>query len=380
MKKDAHYYALLTLALAVGFKKDIAHQIAYSSQYVDDAKINKITFSDSNSEAILSELDNKKYIINAATCHNYFKLDTFNLEAMLNNTAAFHFVPGCEGESFVKRMRCKKESPIIMDIIGQAKTSDDPIKLGIALHAYADTFSHQGFSGIVSKTNDVINEQAKNKLFLGLDEISTIKKNIQNFLMNIAYIFSESKKDRVVPAYGHGQVYDYSDLPYLEWKYHYDQSNDFSKNFRESRIDNRQRFKEAFSKMKGILEDFLANNPQYFSTKRSNLIIDRLFEQLPVRERLKKRIEGFKKLMLDYNLLTEADSYILNYDENLWLKEAFADYEEQRFSNRIVKDVYLAADFLNSNWYHYYMSVQWYKKEFFSSSDFHGLKIPNNYL
>ena len=379
MKKDAHYYALLTLALAVGIKKDIAYQIAYSSQFVDDAKINKITFSESNSDDILSELDNPEYIINAATCHNYFKLETFNLEAMLNNTAAFHFVPGCEGESFVKKMRCQKESPIIMDIIDQAKKSDDPIKLGIALHAYADTFSHQGFSGVVSKTNDIINENAQNSLFLALDEFSTIKKNIKNFFMNIAHFFSETKKDKVIPAYGHGQAYDYSDLPYLKWEYHYDQSNDFSKNFRESSIDNRERFKEAFSKIKLILEDFLANNPQYFSTKKSSIIIDRFFELLPARKRLNRRIESFKKLMLRHNLLSEDDTDILNYSEGLWLQQAFADYEPDRFFNRIVKDVNLNSDFLNSNWYQYYQSTKWYKKEFFSSAAAHGLEIPNNY-
>jgi len=50
---------------------------------------------------------------------------------------------------------CKKESKIIKSIVEEAVNSADPIKLGITLHAYADTFSHQGFSGIVSKVNDV---------------------------------------------------------------------------------------------------------------------------------------------------------------------------------------------------------------------------------
>jgi hypothetical protein len=64
---------------------------------------------------------------------------------MTANTAAFHFVPGCGGKNFSKKMRCKKESKIIKAIIDNAVNNDDPIKLGITLHAYADTFSHQGF-------------------------------------------------------------------------------------------------------------------------------------------------------------------------------------------------------------------------------------------
>ena len=39
MKIDAHYYALLAFARAIGFKKECAHRIAYASQFVDDAKI-----------------------------------------------------------------------------------------------------------------------------------------------------------------------------------------------------------------------------------------------------------------------------------------------------------------------------------------------------
>ncbi|MBW2005917.1 MAG: hypothetical protein JRI72_15210, partial [Deltaproteobacteria bacterium] len=40
MKIDAHYYAVLAFARAIGFDKDSAYQVAYASQFVDDAKIN----------------------------------------------------------------------------------------------------------------------------------------------------------------------------------------------------------------------------------------------------------------------------------------------------------------------------------------------------
>ena len=40
MKIDAHYYAVLAFARAIGFNKDSAYQVAYASQFVDDAKIN----------------------------------------------------------------------------------------------------------------------------------------------------------------------------------------------------------------------------------------------------------------------------------------------------------------------------------------------------
>src|SRR6056297_1126230 len=148
MQIDAHYYALLAMARSVGIEKETAHKIAYASQFVDYAKINKITLAADNLSQILAELKDPKKIINAATCHSYSDLSTYNYSSMTANTSAFHFVPGCEGENFPKKMRCKKESKIIKPIIEKTVNSDDPIKLGITLHDYADTFSHQGFSGI----------------------------------------------------------------------------------------------------------------------------------------------------------------------------------------------------------------------------------------
>ena len=146
MKKDAHYYALLAMSRSVGIEKETAHKIAYASQFVDDAKVNKITLAADNPSDLLSQLGDE--IINAATCHSYSDLSTYNYSSMTANTSAFHFVPGCEGRNFPKKMRCKKESKIIKSIVEEAVNNADPIKLGITLHAYADTFSHQGFSGI----------------------------------------------------------------------------------------------------------------------------------------------------------------------------------------------------------------------------------------
>src|SRR6056297_1827474 len=175
MQIDAHYYAVLTMARSVGIEKEIAHKIAYASQFVDDAKINHITLDNNNEDYLLEKFDEEPPIKNAATCHNYFKIDTFNYGAMINNTTAFHFVPGGDGENFVKKMRCKKESPIILDILEKVKKDNDPIKLGIALHAYADTFSHQGFSGIPSKVNDVDDVKPINKI--------NPERKIKEFLM-----------------------------------------------------------------------------------------------------------------------------------------------------------------------------------------------------
>jgi hypothetical protein len=255
MKKDAHFYALLAMALSVGIEKEAAHQIAYASQFVDDAKVNKITLAEDNPADLLSKFEDNQ-IINAATCHSYSDLSTYNYSSMTANTSAFHFVPGCEGKNFPKKMRCKKESKIIKSIIEEAVNSAEPIKLGITLHAYADTFSHQGFSGIASKVNDVEAVRENNQIYI--TNLQLIKeKRWKEIGTKITTYFSEIIKDRLVPAYGHGQVYSYPDIPYLEWRYEYDATDNFSSQYQVSRVKNKERFIEAFEKIKDILQKFL---------------------------------------------------------------------------------------------------------------------------
>ena len=168
MNRDAHYYAILAFCRACGFKKNSAHVIAYASQFVDDAKINLIFFNRSSLIFEHDIVENRPALFNMATCHSYFRIKTFNYEAMVNNTCAFHFVPGCKGENFTKKLRCKEESPVILDLLNDVSLEDDLIKLGIVLHTYADTFSHQGFSGMLSKVNDIKNCKLRNKVYLGL--------------------------------------------------------------------------------------------------------------------------------------------------------------------------------------------------------------------
>jgi hypothetical protein len=83
--------------------------------------------------------------------------------------------------------------------------------------------------------------------------------------------------------------------------------------------------------------------------------------------------------MLANQFVSPADKDILEYDEELWLREAFKDFINCDFEQRIVKDVYLADDFLQSNWYKYYQGIQWYKDLFFKAAEANGLSIPNSY-
>ncbi|MBW1783097.1 MAG: hypothetical protein JRL30_20430 [Deltaproteobacteria bacterium] len=381
MKIDAHYYAVLAFARAIGFNKDSACQIAYASQFVDDAKINLMYLKeDPGAEVKHDVFDGQHLFLNMATCHSYTRVKTFNYGAMINNTCAFHFVPGCEGTRFSEKLRCKEDSEIANNILKKALEQADPIKLGIVLHTYADTFSHQDFSGLLSKVNDIQKCKAISDLPLdwrdmaykiGSFVVKLVKKDMMDRLL-----------DKGLPAYGHGQAAWFPDLPYLTWAYTYDPSNKFSFVLEgKPEIVNPMRFERAFKKIKTHLETFLEKHPQFRDPGMDFEAFDVLFTALTEKMHTRNRIKNWKNLMVTQGFFEEKELFektddSRDYHEDRWLKEAFVNFDRKRFHQRTVKDVELADHFLDSNWYKYYLAVAWYKEELFDNCRKFGLDVP----
>jgi hypothetical protein len=193
--------------------------------------------------------------------------------------------------------------------------------------------------------------------------------------------------DKGLPAYGHGQATWFPDLPYLEWAYKYDRPLKFSVTHEEEKkIDNRQRFKRAFNKIRIHLETFLEKHPQFKDPGEKFQRFDVLFDTLTEKNHTRNRIEDWKNLMVDNELFEKEELFekrvlfkktnaTYDYDETRWLKEAFLNFDDKKFHQRTVKDVELNNDFRNSNWYKYYLAVEWYKDEFFDNCSKLGLDI-----
>lgn len=371
MQRDAHYYAILAFSRACGFTKVSAQVIAYASQFVDDAKIN-LMFLSNASELIEHDIvQNRPAFFDMATCHSYFRIKTFNYEAMVNNTCAFHFVPGCKGKNFTKKLRCKEESPVILDILKDVFLEDDLIKLGITLHPFADSYTHQGFSGMLSKVNDIKNCIAKTKTYLGLyDRIIQVFEH-----------FSQEKYDKyfdlIMPAYGHGQARGYPDLPTLEWSYEYDDSDEFCGFYQKVEIDNKDRFTRAFNSIKKNLENYLIEHPQYFDRNLRFDNFDILMDTVVSEGNEKKKEETWKRLLIEHELFNHDDVDFIVYKDDTWLIEAFSNFDREVFDDReVTREVQLAEDFLESNWYRFYLAVKWYKLKFFEYCTKYQLNFP----
>jgi hypothetical protein len=371
MKIDAHYYAVLGFCMACGFQKTIAYEIAYASQFVDDAKINHIVLSEPPPEGIsFREIDGKPSFFNMATCHSYTRLKTFNYSAMIANTSAFHFVPGCEGRSFPKKLRCKENSPIIKRIFEDVLEDGDQIKLGIALHAYADTFSHQRFSGMLSKVNDINECKPEAKIpwtFSGL-----AARGVRWFTRDRF----DKLFDSALPAYGHGQALEYPDLPFMTWSYYYDYSDEFSTAYKFSdKIQNTKRYTDAFKGITLYLLRFLDRHPKYREKDMDEDSLFSLFKILLKPGSNEQRIKNWKQFFVSEGYIDKREEY-LNYSEERWLEKAFSNYNEKGFKQRKVEGVILSKEFAKSEWYRYYLGVHWYKDRFFRYCADAGLDIP----
>jgi hypothetical protein len=121
-----------------------AVDIAFASQYVDNA--------------ILSyEIDDDGYAYTTQITQNYVFWDEATLRQIY---LPFHFVPGDLEKARAERVdgaasrwTVTPDSPLARELLVAALRTGDDFRIGIALHAYADTWAHQHFSGRTEACN-----------------------------------------------------------------------------------------------------------------------------------------------------------------------------------------------------------------------------------
>jgi RHS repeat-associated protein len=130
-EKDIHFYAVYYLARKAGFAREQAEQIAWASQRVDE----KVPGHESTCPD-LGCLWQRHYVW---------------VPGYLNDEAlkAYHFVsPNGSAEVVTEN------NPEVQRVVSQARQSGDLMRLGIAMHTLADSYSHAGFVGYSSDVND----------------------------------------------------------------------------------------------------------------------------------------------------------------------------------------------------------------------------------
>lgn len=136
MQKDMHYYMTGYLCFKAGVPADQAQEIAWASQRVDEQTDRNFGLHGFQTQCALMPQGNWK-----------------DRTIQRHILGAFHFIPRDqqlpEGNPWV----VTANSANSRELLRCARISGNPMQLGIALHAYMDTWSHQGFTALCHKHN-----------------------------------------------------------------------------------------------------------------------------------------------------------------------------------------------------------------------------------
>ena len=209
MEKDFHFYCVAVLARAAGLNNRDALAIAYASQYVDDAiedqsfivkidgkrvdykDFHPTTTSHSSSQAIMTGL-------------------VYDIAAQNIIWVPFHFPPGefstVENQDTASLYVTKGDSACVEWYLDESIQERNELlrlcRVGIALHAYADAWAHEGFSGRDDMENDV---QDLYLFALGTNKWKSIS-------------LLDKFGTGTFPRIGHVRAGHVPDLPHLKWK------------------------------------------------------------------------------------------------------------------------------------------------------------------
>ncbi|QXM06496.1 DUF6765 family protein [Crassaminicella indica] len=289
MQIDFHFYAIYTLCRLAGIKDEYSKKIAYASQHVDDAKYNHVL-----------EFQSGGRFEQQRSAHKFLDLDVFSKSTGYDIFLPFHFLPGIEGEDFYEKLICRQNSKVAKEMLEDTlRTLDKPYgihRLGVSLHVYADTWSHQKFHGLFRKENDVEDLELIN----GLDDEE-------------AFLWLQEK---FIPAIGHGQAYIYPDEPYLIWRYKgYNMKEKLTVNNQERAMN------AAYHIYKYLINDVKMVKPEiYDGPQKKWRTIEKAIKQVLlnraiVDERVKLWQEKLKIGFFGFKIKIE-------YDDREWFKRA----------------------------------------------------------
>lgn len=181
MQVDFHYYIVYAIARKTGFSPNKAALVAHSSQFVDDNNEHQFIRLDPalsrrrstrirryRGKETVSAFPSVVYIGRRARAREPFhpimtqSLSFNSLDPLVHRYVymPFHFLPGDRPirlRGKLNRYSCVADSRLSRHLVNVAIRSSDPYRLGIALHTYADTWSHQNFTGFDERWNSLEN-------------------------------------------------------------------------------------------------------------------------------------------------------------------------------------------------------------------------------
>ncbi|MGD9872856.1 MAG: DUF6765 family protein [Kiritimatiellia bacterium] len=225
MKIEFHYYITYLIAARAGIRGDDLRILAHASQLTDD---NDIVYRIKDSGKIIykNQISQTMQLIKSRAG----RLEVYPL---------FHFIPGVPNTENAKRRDGKTHpfnttpnSPNANRIIDETLETGNFYEIGIAIHAYVDTWAHQNFAGCKNSFN-----------------------KFSGFV------------DKLIPNIGHADAKTMPDQPRLVWE---------DERLVNSTVNNKERFLEAaaclFEKLRKMADPECS--PKTLEADRSRLLAD----------------------------------------------------------------------------------------------------------
>jgi hypothetical protein len=322
MLKDFHYFATALIARCAGFSAQDALTIAYASQYVNDAT------------------EGSPMRIHPDTTIRFEPVRTALFDGpttwseQKQTVIPFHFLPPLPftPPGFGFTYLVDDGSPFSRLVLDDACHEEDVTRrlcrIGIALHAMADTWAHQGFSG---------------------------RKNVENQIENIE-IFTgkvwEEHETRQSFHLGHYQAGEIMDTSHLTWRCVKTANGEIVER------DNTEVFliaaRHLYEALRSIYKPSDQTSPQW---EEVELEVKRL---LAIQGNgLIKRCERWKRTFgelftpheLEYNRLTWREEALVP------VSKAGLDWDSRRESDFSWMQFRMKDDFFDSSWYHFHRAA-----------------------
>lgn len=297
MEKDFHYYLTYSLVKTTGYEN--ADIIAYASQFVDDN--NEGLYSIDEQRAVFPEklpIKSGGYYYPIMT--QSLSPKSLNLYVQKYVYIPFHFLPGdntVEIKGKRNSLNTTPNSENAKTLLKSALKSNNPYRIGIALHTYADTWSHQNFTGCREDWNSVY--------------------PWYNVFKSIA------------PNIGHAEAGHAPDVISDSWTDHR----------LGEKIHNQKRAFEATGEIYKTLRNNSRKGPRWSEIKKS-------FKRIIVTSGYEERIEKIKDFSIDHKL-----GPIPKYSENRWIDEAIIIDKENSKMDIIPK-------FTKTHWYNFHQAAK----------------------
>ncbi|MBW2565745.1 MAG: hypothetical protein JRE24_02445 [Deltaproteobacteria bacterium] len=156
MEKDFHFYVTYALANKAGFSDDDSHIIAYSSQYVDDNNESQYPRKGGPPQFPFGIKVNGGFFRPIMTQSMSVKSLVYEIQKFVY--VPFHFLPGDMSQPINgqhSRYSTTPDSQNARNLLRAALATNDPYRVGIAVHTFSDTWSHQNFTGYEEDWNSV---------------------------------------------------------------------------------------------------------------------------------------------------------------------------------------------------------------------------------